>query len=195
MQVFRLWQVGTPDKLIAIDSLPEDLLTGIERTGSDGLPRHWKKFLEDGGDGRFYALNYLRLNKDVESWQKISNHVRKACEVSVRLMDKLEDMARPMAPDCKTSPTLEPEEIPVIPLPKPIIQAVANVVTTPVSVPVAQIAAEIKQAIETKQTVQNVSQRFMGKHTCKSGGKWGKYAPTGECVRCDQLKAAKLVPA
>ena len=112
MQVFRLVQPGIVDKVIAFEELPASLMRGIKKLPSTGLPRHWREFAPE-----FYVLDYISTNNDKERWEQISNHVRRVVEPSVRLMDKLEDMARPMAPNSKDAVDLEPEDVPVIPLP------------------------------------------------------------------------------
>lgn len=112
MQVFRLVQPGVVDKLIAFDELPASLTKGVLKRVASGLPRHWKDFAPE-----FFVLDYISTNQDKERWAQISSHVRRAVDPSVRLMDKLEDMAVPMAPNSKDAMELEPEQVPVIPLP------------------------------------------------------------------------------
>ena len=109
LQVFRLVQPGLVDKVIAFDELPQDLIDGIKTRPPDGLPRHWREFAPS-----FFVLDYITTNNDKEKWAKISNYVRRNVNRSVRLLDKLEDMAQPMAPDAKQALTLEPEEVPVL---------------------------------------------------------------------------------
>lgn len=112
MQTFRLIQGGKVDKLIAFKNLPKSLLTGVRKRDLRGLPRHW----DMTGDFH-YILDFKDINQDIERWQEISGHVRRTIDPSVRLLDKLEDMAVPMAPDCHVGVTLEPEQIPVFELP------------------------------------------------------------------------------
>ena len=145
MQVFRLVNGGFVDKMIAFDSLPESILTGIRTKDISGMPRYWGKWLEDHGCVRtvfkteteilmdrrmhvtktpigkepcFYVLDYMDLNADKEKWQEITNFLRRAVDKTVRLMDKIEDMAKKMAPDSYAQLELEPEDIPVIEIPK-----------------------------------------------------------------------------
>ena len=66
----------------------------------------------------FFVLDYVTTNNDKEKWEKIKSFVRRAVDPSVRLMDKLEDMAAPMAPNAKDALDLEPEGVPVIPIPE-----------------------------------------------------------------------------
>lgn len=112
MQTFRLIQGGKVDKLIAFKNLPKSLLTGVRKRDLRGLPRHWDKT----GDFH-YILDFKDINQDIERWQEIASYVRRTIDPSIRLLDKLEDMAVPMAPDCHVGITLEPENIPVFELP------------------------------------------------------------------------------
>jgi hypothetical protein len=112
MQVFRLVQPGVVDRVIAFEELPKDLVEGIQTREPAGLPRNWKEFAP-----KFYVLDYLSINNDIQRWEKIKSHVRRSVSPGVRLMDKLEDMAMPMAPNAKDALDLEPENVPVIPLP------------------------------------------------------------------------------
>lgn len=111
MQVFRLVQPGIVDKVIAFDELPKDLVKGVTQRPPDGLPRQWREFAPS-----FYILDYISTNNDKESWKKIVAYVRTHVSPSFRLMDSLEDMAMPLAPNAKDALTLEPEECPVIPI-------------------------------------------------------------------------------
>jgi hypothetical protein len=144
MQVFRLVNGGFVDKMIAFDSLPKRILSGVRTRDIAGMPRHWGRWLEDAGCVRdvfktetetrvdrslhvtrtvvgkepcFYLLDYMDLNVDKEKWQEICNYVRKAVDTKVRLLDKLDDMAKKMAPDSHAQLDLEPEDIPVIVIP------------------------------------------------------------------------------
>lgn len=113
MQVFRLIQPGVVDKVIAFDELPNDLIAGINKKEPIGLPRHWREFAPE-----FYLLDYIGTNNDKEKWAKIVAFVRQNVDTSFRIMDKLEDMAKPMAPNSKDAMELEPEDVTIIPLPK-----------------------------------------------------------------------------
>ena len=136
MQVMRLVDPGRVDKIIAFDSLPKRLLTGIQTKGLDGFPRYWKAWLKDNGSMHkvkrwnaetqrhddieetfTYILNFKTVNNDTEKWQTISNYVRKAVDLKVRLMDKIEDMAIAFAKDSYSELSIEPEQVPVIPIP------------------------------------------------------------------------------
>lgn len=133
MQVFRLMDM--PDKVIAFDELPERLLTGFEMIPADGFPRHWKEWLgkkkkyiqippeKDFMTGQvrrftpieeenyyFYVVDAM-LQPSVEKWQEVCDYVRTHVSKETRLTERLEDMAKALAPD-KISPiTLEPEEV------------------------------------------------------------------------------------
>ncbi len=139
MQVFRLVNGGAVDKIIAFDELPKRLVFGIKTKPMDGFPRFWHRWLienkstqtvslinketgikEDHEQPCTYLLEYKVVNADIEKWQEITNYVRKAVDLSVRLMDKIEDMAKPFAKDSASELALEPEEVPIIPIPSEI---------------------------------------------------------------------------
>lgn len=142
MQVFRLVNSGFVDRVIAFNSLPEQMLQGTKTMRPDGLPRHWLRWLREAGSMRdivkcvetvrtpegnlkfkyekvgtepcFYALEYKDINADKDKWQEINDYVRRTVDAKVRLKDSLEDMAVPLARDCYSQLELEPEETPVI---------------------------------------------------------------------------------
>lgn len=140
LQVFRL--MNMPDRVIAFDELPEDLVRPFEKCRTDGFPRHWKEFLgkkknvikvqpERGIDGKwhefppieetdcfFYLVDWT-IGNDEEAWKTICSYVKANAPKDFRLLDNIEDMAVPLAPNKTDGVTLEPEEVPVIPLPKP----------------------------------------------------------------------------
>lgn len=122
MQVIKLVKGGTVDKLIAFDSLPKSLMSNVRRAPLAGLPRHWKELFKDLPEKEqmypFHYLEYVAVNSDKETWQEISQYVRRVTDKTVRLLDKLEDMAIPMAPDSTSELRCEPEDIPVIPIPQ-----------------------------------------------------------------------------
>lgn len=147
MQVFRLVETGRPDKLIAFDELPKRLLDGVDMRSPEGLPRHWKAFIgehekytppslvknsmtgvvEKIGEETivapfFYVLYFKEINKDKDRWQEICNFVRRVVSVNFRLLDKMEDMALPMAVDSNTEVQIEPEHLEengaIIPIPE-----------------------------------------------------------------------------
>ena len=133
MQVIRLVTPGQVDRVMAFDSLPEDLIAKTHPMAPTGFPRHWKKWLEDVGSKRmikkwnymkkveyeieepcFYMLDYIMMNNDRETWQEIVSYVRRVCDPSIRLLDKFEDMAKPLAKDSYSELSLDTEEVPTI---------------------------------------------------------------------------------
>jgi hypothetical protein len=139
VQVFRL--MGMPDRVIAFDQLPDRLLQGFELCGSDGFPRHWKAWMgkikkitkippeKDFLTGQvrrfdpiveeesyFYLVDWT-LNASMEKWKEVCDFVRQHVSKDVRLMDKIEDMSKPLAANKSDGVTLEPEDVVVIPIP------------------------------------------------------------------------------
>lgn len=139
MQVFRL--MNMPDRVIAFDELPEDLVKGFEMIRADGFPRHWKEWMgtkkkvteippeKDFLTGNvrrfdpiveeanfFYLVDFM-IQPIVERWQTVCDYVRQHVDKETRLTDKIDEMALPLGPD-KVSLTLEPEEVVIIKLPK-----------------------------------------------------------------------------
>lgn len=150
MQVFRLVNGGFVDRLIAFDSLPERLVRNIKTRDISGMPRYWAKWMMENGSVRqvfkiqekmsenrtlqvskapignepcFYVLEYKDVNADREKWEEICNYVRRTVETKVRLMDRIEDMAKKMAPDSHAQLEIEPEDIPVIEVPSEAVEA------------------------------------------------------------------------
>lgn len=136
MNVFRLVDHGYVDRMIAFDSLPKRLLAGIKMKDIEGYPRYWKEWLREHDaihkvkkwnadllkhdevwETFTYVLDYKIINTDREKWQAITNYVRKAVDLEVRLMDKIEDMAIPVAKDANSELAIEPEQVPIIPVP------------------------------------------------------------------------------
>ncbi len=139
-QVFRL--MGSPDRVIAFDELPADLLNGLEMFDSSKLGRDWREFIgirervtkippdRDPltGQVRYYEpiidkapYAYIvdrELNNDMERWQEIESYVRRAAPREFRLLDKLADMAKPLARDEKSEVSLDPVDVVIIPLPR-----------------------------------------------------------------------------
>jgi hypothetical protein len=137
MQVFRLVRPGEPDKVIAFDELPKRLTDGLTKIEPNGMPRHWSSYLKEIGStfkktvwdavelknseievAGFFILDYIFVNKDKERWQEIVNYARKNCSAEIRLLDKFEDMAKPLADNSHSELSLEPEDIPIIKLEK-----------------------------------------------------------------------------
>lgn len=140
MNVFRLVKGGQVDKMIAFDALPERLLANIKTKAFDGFPRFWLSWAKENGsvrtvtrtvdkDGKkelftqpcSYLLDYQTVNQDKETWEAIGAYVRRVVDLKVRLKDKLEDMAVPLSKDSYSELLLEPEDVPVIPVPVEII--------------------------------------------------------------------------
>ena len=146
MQCFRL--MGMPDKVIAFDELPSDMLTGFELCKAEGFTRAWKSWLGPRKhtikimpeinpitgqkrmfdpmveeDSYFYLVDW-NLKPNVEKWKQVEEYVRSRVPSDFRLMDKLEDMAKPLAPDKVSGITLEPDDVIVIPIPKEIVSPI-----------------------------------------------------------------------
>lgn len=140
MEVFRF--MGMPDKVLAFDSLPENLLKGFELCRADGFPRHWKEWLGKKkkitkvspekdlltGNVRYYdpiveedSYFYLvdwNLNQNDEQWKEVCNYVKKMAPKDFRLTDDLTELAKPLANNKTDGVSLEPEDVIVIPLVK-----------------------------------------------------------------------------
>lgn len=147
LQVFRLVKPGKVDQILAFDELPKRLLTGIRKL-DESKTRGLREWLKEKGclEKRItkhmvakdtfetvevvfpfsYVLEYTAINQDKEKWQEIVNYIRRVVSPDFRLMDKIEDMAVPMAADCTSEITLEPEMIPVIPIIQPLTQSAAS---------------------------------------------------------------------
>ena len=147
MQCFKLVNGGFVDRVIVFDALPERLLQGIKTREVAGLPRSWARRLIEIGSTRpvmktettlhpdrsysfkytpigkepcFFVLEYTDVNADKDAWRLICEYLRMNVEKEVRLKEKIEDMALPMAPNSTAPLALEPEDIPVIPVPNEI---------------------------------------------------------------------------
>lgn len=120
MQVFKLVRSGWPDSVIGFDSLPEDMLRNILRGPIAGWQRHWFDFMgvepKDKGAHPFYLLDYMTRNADKQKWQEISGYVKRNAVPGQRLLDKIEAMAVPVAPDSYTDINIDPEDMPMIKL-------------------------------------------------------------------------------
>lgn len=138
-QCFRI--MGMPDKVLAFDALPERLLKGFELCPADGFPRHWKEWLGKikketkippekdfltgqvryynpivEEDSYFYLVD-ITLGPVMERWKEIGDFVRRTVSKEIRLTEKLEDMAKPLANNKTDGVTLEPEDVTIIPIP------------------------------------------------------------------------------
>jgi len=145
MQVFKLVEAGFVDKVVGFEMLPERLIKGIRTREVSGFPRAWARWLSSVGSVRdvfrtetsrkpdstyqysytvigkepcFFVLEYKDINSDKEAWKHISDYIKQVVGQEVRLKERIEDMARALAPDGKAPLELEPEDVPVIPLPK-----------------------------------------------------------------------------
>lgn len=151
MQVVRLVEVGVPDKIIAFDSLPESMLQGVRRRDLTGLGRHWLSL----GEWHFW-LEYKELNRDIEKWSEIQSFVRRAVDPEVRLLDELAQMAVKLAPSSREAVSLEPEDVPVIPIPKlkKVLEAAPKIITGPEE---EEEEAEDTETVEPSDVSGNVS--------------------------------------
>lgn len=144
-QLLRL--VGMPDRLIAFDELPEDLLKDLDMQNEKSMPRYWREWIGNRTrtiniksyvdpmtrkliecaplveEGPFSWVVDWEINSNKDAWSMIAAYVRQNVQEGFRLMDKLEDMAKPMAPNVSESITLEPEEIVIIPLKKVVVES------------------------------------------------------------------------
>lgn len=171
-QVIRLMDM--PDRVIAFDELPADLVEGLEMCDCSKLPKDWREFIgvrekvtrippdRDPltGTVRTYTpisqkapYAYLidrELNGDKEKWSEIESYVRRNAPREFRLMDRLADMAKPMARDAHSELDLEADQVIVIPLMKD--AAVAQPPVVVVAAPVAPaVAAPVAPPAEPQQ--------------------------------------------
>lgn len=143
-QCFKLVNGGFVDRVIVFDSLPERLYKNVRTRETAGFPRSWAKWLASIGSTRivyktetsvdvsrnytfkktpignepcFFVLDYNDTNQDKEAWRGICEHLRLNVGPEVRLKEKVEEMAIPLAPNCTSALTVEPEDVPVIPVP------------------------------------------------------------------------------
>lgn len=149
LQVIRLVTPGRVDSLIAFDALPKRFLSGVKKRDESGtlMLRDWLKQngcvdvritkTKDPETGELvdveykypftYSLDYVTVNAEKEKWLDIVSYVRRVIDPSVRLLDRIEMMARPAAIDSYQEFSLEPKDIPVIPIAaeiqKPVVSA------------------------------------------------------------------------
>lgn len=149
MQVFRLVDPGRVDRVIAFDSLPEAMLSNLKRGTINGLPSNWYQYMGvkrgDNGAMPFYVVDFRTINRDKEKWQEIGNYVRRSTHKDFRLLDKLEDMAKPMSVDSYSSLDLEPEDIPVVPIVKEVEEEEIPKVAAKVIATVIEKVVEVKK--------------------------------------------------
>jgi hypothetical protein len=153
VQAFKLVNGGFVDRVIVFDSLPERFLKNVRTRTADGFPRAWAKWLAGIGSLRkvyktetsvdlarnwtfkntpigeepcFFVLDYTDINQDRESWRNICEYLKTAVGPEVRLKEKIEEMALVLAPNSTTALAIEPEDIPVIPIPVEATQKVSH---------------------------------------------------------------------
>jgi hypothetical protein len=131
-----------PDKVIAFDELPQSLIDGLEMHDCSKMPKDWREFIgirekhirippdRDPltGQVRTYTpliqkapYAYLvdrEVNFDRDRWAEIESYVKRCAPKDFRLMDKIFDMAKPLARDPHSEIDLETDQVIVIPLPK-----------------------------------------------------------------------------
>lgn len=144
-QCFKLVNGGFVDRVIVFDSLPERLYKNVKTRAADGFPRAWAKWLAEIGSLRtvfstettvdlarnwtfkhtpigkepcFFVLDYQDLNQDKQAWRDICEYLRLHVGPETRMKEKIEDMAIVLAPNSTTALAIEPEDVPVIPVPK-----------------------------------------------------------------------------
>lgn len=220
MQMIRLVVGGLPDKIIAFDELPERLLKDADMRPPSGLPRFWhtmigthKKLVkgskERNIDGTwltikdsyeegpfFYLLDYQDVNSHKDAWRAIEDFVRvNAKEIQAvnetSLTERLDSLALPMAVDSKSELSLDPQDI----LDKATIKIPLHLQEKPSGI-VSAKGEELPATVAAPPTTPPVpvTAEILA-HTCESRGRGGRYAKPGECKRCDQLRAQKLVAA
>lgn len=148
-QCFKLVNGGFVDKVIVFDVLPERFLKNVRTREAAGFPRAWAKWLASIGSMRtvyktetsvdlarnwtfkktpiglepcFFVLDYTDTNADKQSWREICEYVRMNVGPEVRLKEKLEDMAIQFAPNPTMALDIEPEQVPVIPIPDDVVE-------------------------------------------------------------------------
>lgn len=146
-QCFKLVNGGFVDKVIVFDELPDRLLKNVRTKEAAGFPRSWAKWLASIGSMRpvmktetsvdlarnwtfkytpiglepcFFVLDYTDLNADKERWREICEYLRMNVGPEVRLKEKVEEMALAFAANPTLPLSVEPEDVPVIPVPREI---------------------------------------------------------------------------
>lgn len=149
MQAFKLVNGGFVDRVIVFDELPERFTKGVRTKEAAGFPRAWAKWLASIGSMRpvmktettvdlarnytfkhtpigqepcFFVLDYTDINADKQRWREICEYLRLNVGPEVRLKEKIEEMALQLAPNATQPLSVEPEDIPVINVPRETIQ-------------------------------------------------------------------------
>lgn len=144
-QCFKLVNGGFVDKVIVFDELPERLTKNVRTREAAGFPRAWAKWLASIGSMRtvlktetsvdlarnwtfkhtpigmepcFFVLDYQDINADKETWRQICEFLRMSVGPEVRLKEKIEEMALALAANPTMPLEVEPEDVPVIPVPR-----------------------------------------------------------------------------
>ncbi len=142
-QCFKLVNGGFVDKVIVFDSLPARLYKNVRTRETAGFPRSWAKWLASIGSTRtvfqtsttvdlarnwtfkhtpigqepcFFVLEYTDVNSDKEAWRNICEYLRQNVGPETRMKEKIEEMAIALAPNSTSQLSVEPEDIPVIPV-------------------------------------------------------------------------------
>lgn len=145
MQALKLVNGGFVDKVVVFDALPERFVKNMRTRAADGFPRAWAKWLIEIGSLRtvfktdttvdlarnwtfkhtpigkepcFFVLEYQDINSDKEMWRNICDYLKANCGPEVRLKEKIEDMALALAANPTQPLSVDPEDIPVIPVPR-----------------------------------------------------------------------------
>ena len=206
MQAFRL--MGMPDKIIAFDELPENLVTGFEMREPIGPAfRSWREWLGKKKRvtkisperdpftqqmrifqpivemGNYFYIMDETLNADRERWEAICDYVRRNAPTDFRLKDKIEDMAIPLAPDVRSDVTIEPEEIVIIPLPK--------LAKEETDAPTDETGKSFSKENPANSVLSDKEIKLIAHvKNCVSFGRASKY--TEGCPKCDILKARRV---
>ena len=168
-----------PDKIIAFDELPEDFLSELEMQNEKAMLRYWKDFIGTRKrtiqikpyvdpmtrqlikcepiveESPFTWVVDWEINSNVDAWSRICAYVRQNVQEGFRLLDKIEDMAKPLAPNVSEQITLEPEDVVIIPLKK-----VESKAETSGNVPAPSLVAESKG----DSTCVECNREFANKH-------------------------------
>lgn len=147
-QCFKLVNSGFVDRVIVISALPQKFLNGIQTRAADGFPKAWARWLLEIGSTRtvfktettvdlarnwkythtpigkepcFFVLQYTDINADKEAWRNICEYIKQVAGPEVRLKEKIQDMAIPLAGDATKPIEIESEDVPIIQLPTEVI--------------------------------------------------------------------------